>query len=264
VVATFEQLVEQALSAPFSGWDFSWLARRSAAGQSATARLPWSYQRALARLAATADTMLDMGTGGGERLARLRSRPHRTVATEAWPTNVPVAATRLGRLGIPVIQDEGAHDNTDDDDPGHGRLPFRDDAFALVSNRHEAFSAAEVRRVLAPGGTFITQQVDFHSHDAFYQLLGLEPPAQPDSWLPAARQQVERAGLTVLGGATGEERHEFADISAVVFYLRVVPWIVPGYSVDGYATRLRAAHETAEMWPLQVRMRRFLLVATKR
>jgi len=37
-----------------------------------------------------------------------------------------------------------------------GRLPFRDGAFALVIDRHEAFNAREVARVLAPDGVFIT------------------------------------------------------------------------------------------------------------
>jgi hypothetical protein len=34
-----------------------------------------------------------------------------------------------------------------------GRLPFRDGSLDLIGNRHESFLAAEVSRVLAPGGT---------------------------------------------------------------------------------------------------------------
>jgi hypothetical protein len=88
-----------------------------------------------------------------------------TVATEAWPPNVPIAAARLRPLGIPLVQDECAPDNIGQDNTERGRLPFRDGAFALVANRHEAFLAAEVNRVLSPGGVFITQQTDFHSYD---------------------------------------------------------------------------------------------------
>jgi len=32
-MATFEELVGEALRAPFSGWDFSWLAARSRSGR---------------------------------------------------------------------------------------------------------------------------------------------------------------------------------------------------------------------------------------
>jgi SAM-dependent methyltransferase len=257
-VPTFDELVSEALAAPFSGWDFSWLS-----GRSATGRPPWSYQREIARRAAGVDTMLDMGTGGGERLSRLAPRPRRTVATEAWPPNVPVAARMLRPLGIPVVRDEGAPDNTDQDGTDRGRLPFRDGAFALVASRHEAFRAAEVARVLAPGGSFVTQQVDYHAYDELYRFAGLAIPAQPASWLPRALQQVSDAGLTVQGAVRGAARHELRDVGALVYYLHVVGWAIPEYSFDACRAALQAAHETPELWPASFRQRHFLLVATK-
>jgi SAM-dependent methyltransferase len=258
LVPTFDELVSEALAAPFSGWDFSWLSGRSAAG-----RLPWSYRREVGRRAASADTMLDMGTGGGERLSRLGARAPRTVATEAWPPNVPVAAERLRPLGIPVIHDEGAPDNDKQAGVGRGRLPFLDGAFGLVANRHEAFVAAEVARVLAPGGTFITQQIDRHAYDELYRYVGLPVPAQPASWLPLALQQVRDAGLTVQGAVRGAERHELSNVGALVYYLRVVDWAIPDYSFATCAAALRAAHDAPELWPASFQQRHFLLVATK-
>jgi SAM-dependent methyltransferase len=256
-MASFDELVSEALSAPFSGWDFSWLTARSTPG-----KLPWSYQRELARRAA-ASSMLDMGTGGGELLAQLSPRPRQTVATEAWPPNVPVAGARLRPLGIPVVQDEGAPDNMAQDSTQRGRMPFRDGAFALVANRHEAFLATEVSRVLLPGGVFITQQVDFHSSDDLYRLLGLPIPGEPESWLPLARQQVQDAGLVVQAAVHGEERHLFHDVGAVVYYLRIVSWAIPEFSLDACAGQLRVAHETPELWPVPVRERRFMMIAAK-
>lgn len=258
-MATFEQLVGEALNAPFSGWDFSWLAARS----TAAGMLPWSYRREVASRAAAASTMLDLGTGGGERLSRLSRRPRQTVATEAWPPNVAVAAARLRPLGIAVVRDQGAPDNTSQIGNDRGRLPFADGVFGLVTSRHEAFRAAEVSRVLAPGGTFITQQVDFHSYDDLCRLAGLDVPQQPDSWLPLAQQQVQEAGLAVETAVCGEQCHEFHDIAAVVYYLRIVSWAIPNFTLDACAARLRAAHDTPQMWPVPVRQRRFLLIATK-
>jgi SAM-dependent methyltransferase len=257
-VPGFEDLVSEALTAPFSGWDFSWLGPGSTAG-----RLPWSYRGEVARRAALTDTLLDMGTGGGEWLSRLSPRPRRTVATEAWPPNAPVAARRLRPLGVPVVQDEGAPDNMDQDGADRGRLPFRDGAFGLVASRHEAFRAAEVARVLAPGGTFVTQQVDFHSYDDLYEIVGLTVPERPESWLPLAVRQLRDAGLTVQAAVRGEERHELRDVGALVYYLRVVGWAIPEYSLRACGPALRAAHETAEIWPVPFRQRHFLLVATR-
>jgi len=257
-MATFEQLVAQAQAAPVSGWDFAWLTARS----STAGRLPWDYRAEVPRLSADATSLLDMGTGGGEWLARLTPQPPRTVATEGWPPNVPVAARRLRQAGIPVVQDEGAADNTAED-PGRGRLPFRGGAFTLVINKHEAFLAAEVSRVLAPGGTFVTQQVDTRTHDGIYHALGLAVPEQSASWLPLAQRQLREAGLTVRRAEAGEELEQFADVAAIIYYLRLVVWAVPGFTVERFAGRLRELHDTAAAWPVTVRQRRFLVVATK-
>jgi hypothetical protein len=56
-VAGFDELVTEALTAPFSGWDFFWLDRRSW-----TEPLPWDYS---ARVAALAPD--DAGHGHGRR-----------------------------------------------------------------------------------------------------------------------------------------------------------------------------------------------------
>jgi SAM-dependent methyltransferase len=271
LTASYEDLEAEALAAPFSGWDFSWLARRSS-----TEPLPWSYRREVARYAGSAGCMLDMGTGGGEVLSRLLSRlgsgpgpgswpgswPARVVATEAWPPNVPVAAARLRPLGIPVVQNESPPDNTAPDGSG-GRLPFRDEAFGLVTSRHEAFRAAEVSRVLAPGGAFVTQQVDFSSYEGLYGLLGLTAPAQRDSWLPLARQQVSDAGLRVVTAIGGEEIEHFDDVAAVIYYLRVISWAIPEYSLAAHRDRMRAAWADRDRWPVTNVQRRFLLVAER-
>ena len=258
-MADFDELVTEAMNAPFSGWDFSWLDRRSRSEP-----LPWDYSVRVAALACSARTMLDMGTGGGEVLSRLPARANRTVATEAWPPNVPVAGRRLLPLGIPVIQVEGARDNMDQDgaDDG-GRMPFRDGSLDLICNRHESFLAVELSRVLAPGGTFVTQQVDYHDHDDLAQMLGMEMPEEPDSWIGLAEQQVTEAGLVIEEAARADERAQFNDIAAVVYYLKAVSWSIPGYSVETHRDRLRALYDDASAWPVMTRGHRFLLVASR-
>lgn len=258
-MADFDELIAEGMTAPFSGWDFSWLARHSRTQPPA-----WDYRDRAADLARTAQTMLDMGTGGGEVLSQLRARAPRTVATEAWPPNVPVAGRRLRPLGVPVIQYDAARDNADQDDTGRdSSLPFRDGSFDLVCNRHESFQAAEVSRVLAPGGSFVTQQVDYHSHDELVEALGLETVEQPDSWLGLAERQVTEAGLVVEETGAGAERIEFADITGIVYYLRVVSWALPGYSLETHRDRLRALFLDRSAWPVMSNLRLFLLVASK-
>ncbi len=257
-MATFEELVAEALAAPVSGWDFFWLTARS----SSEDPLPWDYRAEVTRYAAEARSLLDMGTGGGEWLANLTPHPPYTVATEGWPPNVPVAARRLRQVGIAVVQDEGSADNAAEN-PSRGRLPFRDGAFTLVINKHEAFLAAEVSRVLAPGGAFVSQQVDTHTYDGLYHVLGLPVPEQPASWLPLAERQLREAGLTVHRAVAGEQMDRLADVAAIIYYLRLVSWAVPEFTVERFAGRLRELHDTPAAWPVTVRQRRFLVVATK-
>lgn len=247
----------QALAAPFSGWDFAWLDRRSR-----TEPLPWDYGARVAALARGARTMLDMGTGGGETLSELPNRAPRTIATEAWPPNVPLAARRLRPLGIPVIRNEPAPDNMDQDSAdASASLPFRDGSLDLICNRHESFIAAEVSRVLAPGGTFITQQVDYHDNDDLARLLGFETPDEPESWLDLAKRQVTEAGLVITETARAAQRISFDDIAAVAFYLKAISWSIPGFSLDQHRDRLRILHKDASAWPVTSSGYRFLVVA---
>ncbi len=279
-MAAFDELVAEAVAAPFSGWDFSWLNERSSSGE-----LPWSYDEVVASHAAAASTMLDMGTGGGEWLAAFARRPARSIATEAWPPNVPVAATRLQPLGIPVVQCDGAPDNVDverlqqvalaersaepvagsrpaeaDD---RGVLPFRDGAFDLVINRHESFRGDEVRRILAPGGAFVSQQVDYHSDDDLYRVLGLDPPDDPESWLRLAEDELTGAGLSITTAEAGEVVTYFHHVGALVYYLRIVSWAIPEYDLESFMPRLREVADDSSAWPLRHAERRFLVVARK-
>src|SRR5207247_11061623 len=90
-----------------------------------------------------------MGTGGGELLDALTASFFgRTVATEPWSVNAPIAAARLRPRGIAVVR------------CGSLQLPFRPASFDLVLNRHEELDPAEVARVIPFDGRALTQQVD--------------------------------------------------------------------------------------------------------
>ena len=231
-----ERLLREALDVPFRGWDLSVLGDRLLVTPP-----PWSFDEIVDGEVTPARSMLDMGTGGGEWLSE-RRHAARTVATESWPPNVPLAAVALRPRGIPVVHAEGALDNVDQAgrEPG-GRLPFRDAAFDLVVNRHESFQAAEVRRVLREGGVFVTQQAGSGAGD-LHELLGLEPPANDDVHLDLAVEQLEAADMAVARSGVGLATTEFADIGALAWYLSNVPWGVPDFSITRYREALLGLH----------------------
>jgi SAM-dependent methyltransferase len=249
-----DQLLDEAEATPFEGWDFTGLGARLVLEPP-----PWDLEEIVGRAAANAGTMLDMGTGGGEWLSALPARASFSVATESWPPNVRVAAARLRPLGVPVVHDEGAADNHRQgvEDP-RGPLAFKDNAFELVTNRHESFVASEVARVLRRGGTFITQQAHSGS-DQFHELLGVTAPKLEVFELDLALPQLNAAGLIVDEANEGVAATIFADVGALAWYLRSVPWAVPGFTISSYRHALIKLHDG----PIRVTAKRFWVRAHK-
>ena len=221
----FERLVSEAVAQPFSGWDFSWIAERWRVGQT-----PWDYKARVREAISGADSLLDMGTGGGENLAGLAPLPARTYATEAYTPNISVAREKLEPLGVRVVPVGD-----------HAALALEDGQFDIVINRHEEFIASEVARILRPGGLFITQQVGEKNDVELNEWLGGESE-EFDFTLEWARSQVEMAGLEVLAYREAFSEAALYDVGAVVYYLLAIPWQVVGFTVEGYRDRLAAVH----------------------
>jgi hypothetical protein len=230
-----------------------------------TVSLPWDYSALVTAYARRSPDLLDMGTGGGEWLAALSDRPARTVATEAWAPNVRVAAKRLEPLRVEVVQVAAAPDNSAQVFGQHEpRLPFREASFRLVVNRHESFVTQDVARILVPGGHFVTQQLGDGLFGDFGALFDRAIGEQQPFTLALATAQVEAAGLHVEECRAGRETVTFADVGALAWYLRMIPWTVPGFSIDGDRERLRELHRhIRDDGPLIFNMPGFYLVAVK-
>ncbi|MGC4868873.1 class I SAM-dependent methyltransferase [Micromonospora sp. DT53] len=244
-----EDLIGEAVAAPVDGWGFGWLA-----GRATEERPPWGYAQLVADRMARADAALDVDTGGGEVLAEVPRPPKLLTATEAWPPNVEVARRNLRRVGASVVA--VAPD---------GPLPFRDASFDLVVSRHPVRTDwAETARVLRPGGTFLSQQIGAGTmRELSEAILGpLPPPTRrhPEQAAAAA----EAAGLRVVDLRRATLRATFADIGAVVWFLRKVIWTVPGFTVDRYRAPLHRLHRhIVDEGPFVAHAQRFLIEATR-
>lgn len=235
---------------PFAGWDFSHLDGRMLEEQA-----PWSYSTRAAALMRLAASVVDLGTGGGERLLALRPDwPPTVVATEDYPPNVKLASERLGAVGARVVEASV----TDE-----GLLPFAEGAFALVLNRHSGFNPAEVARVLAPGGVFLTQQVHGLWAQDLLAVFGATPQwpnATPGRYVPL----LQAAGLTVVDVREWSGALAFTDVGAVVYYLKAVPWLVPDFSVRTYHDQLLLLQRQLERGErLTFAARKYLIEANK-
>ncbi|HIT74186.1 MAG TPA: class I SAM-dependent methyltransferase [Candidatus Avipropionibacterium avicola] len=234
------------------GWDFSVLE-----GRVSETPLPWNLERICREALRLSRHVLDMGTGGGEHLKRFANQlPTDTVATEGWQPNIPVAQQALEPLGITVVPYDPDTDR---------QMPFPDNRFDLILNRHESFDAQEVARVLAPGGVFITQQVGGTELGELHQVTGKRPD-HPEVTLRNFSRQLTDADLEIVDDGEDRGWYEFVDVAALVAYLQFVPWDVPhDFSVERYRGALWELHRRGPMYgePLRLTKIRFWLRARK-
>ncbi|HWD00891.1 MAG TPA: methyltransferase domain-containing protein [Amycolatopsis sp.] len=247
---SFDDLVTEASSVSVAGWDFSWLE-----GRATEQRPSWGYQSLIAARLADVQSAVDLETGGGEVLSGVPVLPPLMVATESWPPNLSAARSLLGTRGATVVA-------AADEPP----LPFRAGSFDLVVSRHPVTVWwSEIARVLRPGGTYLSQQVGPASvFELVEYFLGPQPAAVREGRHPDhARAAAERAGLTVTDLRFEKLRTEFFDIGAVIYFLRKVIWMVPGFTVSAYLPQLRALHDQLRRGPFVATTTRFLIEAHK-
>jgi SAM-dependent methyltransferase len=231
-VAGFEELVREAALAPADGWDFGWLD-----GRAVEERPSWHYFDRVAERAAGCSSLLEVDAGVGRMAGSLPTTPRRAVATEGHPPSVARAARRLRARGVALVVTS----------PRRPGLPFAGGSLELVVSRHPiAPGWREVARVLTGGGSYLAQHVGPDSLRSLSEFL-MGPLPKGDRRDPSTeRRAAEDAGLVVRTLDVERPRTAFFDVGAVVYFLRVVPWIVPDFEVGRYRQRLRALHEVIE------------------
>lgn len=74
--------------------------------------------------------------------------PEKICATEVYEPNIPIAKSKLEPLGVQVVPIEGDE-----------KLPFENEQFDLIINKHEAYSSKELRRIISDNGTFLPNRL---------------------------------------------------------------------------------------------------------
>jgi SAM-dependent methyltransferase len=230
----FEKYLRQAEEASFSGWDFSYIYRT---GRMAEAPLKWNYHNIVRPYLDKSKAMLDMGTGGGEVLSGFAPLPPTTYATEQYHPNVAIARKKLEPLGVKVFEIE-----EEKSPPYNTHLPFKDEFFDLVINRHESYYPPELIRILKDGGIFVTQQVGSLTNINLVQyFLGKTIPVS--NWnLKSAADELKSAGFKIVRRSEDFLYYRFFDIGAIVYYLKAIPWTIEDFTVEKYQEKLWELH----------------------
>ena len=179
--------------------------------------------------------------------------PDISYATEGYEPNLPLAKKRLEPLGVNVVKVE--KDN---------KLDFEDNFFDIVINRHEEYSAKEVKRVLKQKGYFITQQVGGKNCIELNQLLGSDNFGMNEWDLNYACNELKEIGIEVVEKYEDFPRLRFYDVGAIIYYLKAVPWQIADFSVDRYYNSLKKIHNKIQKKGfIDIKEHRFMIVATK-
>jgi SAM-dependent methyltransferase len=234
----------------FQGWDFSHISKRKT-----EETLPWNYDKMVRQYLNTNKTLLDIGTGGGEHLLTLNHPYSNTFATEAYPHNFELCRKTLTPLGIDVRQ--VFNDNY---------LPFENNMFDIIINRHESFDMDEVYRVLKPNGLFITQQVGGSNNKELSRFLinDFEEITSSEHTLKSNVMLIQNKGLTILRSDEWLPKMKFFDVGALVYFAKIIEWEFPNFSVDSCFEQLcRLQLIVEEQGFIESKEHRFIIVAQK-
>jgi len=246
-----------------TGWDFSGV-------RDDRDPVPWEYQDVVRRYLRPDSRVLDIGTGGGEQFLQLVPAIGAGTGIDADPGMVATARAATppdlaGKVSFAVMDAE--------------QLALPDAGFDLVLNRHAPVYAAQIVRVLRPGGIFITQQVGgrntqsiftafgWPSNAAHWQAYYAAPgtPAMPDSVHGPADLLAAcgRLGCTIRALAEYDVRYWLSDLDSFVFFLKAIP-LPEHFDPDLHCAAVnRAISACGSPRGIQTNEHRYLLIAEK-
>jgi len=217
-------------NAHFSGWNFSYIK-----GRMIEDKLSWNYKNIVENNLVGKESLLDMNTGGGEFLCSFSKLPKNVCATESFEPNILIAEKRLREKNILL---KTIRNNSE--------LPFDNEYFDIVINRHGSYEIKELKRILKKDGLFITQQVGGLNGIDFNMAFETKIMDYVEWCLIKNIEMFRDAGMEIVEFKENIGKMKFNDIGAIVYYLKCIPWQVKDFSIDKYYNKLEIMNEIIE------------------
>ncbi len=236
--------------AHIKGWDFSHINNRYDEEDD----LSWNYKEVIKEYLKPEFKLLDVDTGGGEFLLSLEHPLSNLSATENFAPNVKLCQDKLLPLGIDFKKADGLDE-----------LPFDNESFDIIINRHGDFNQEDIYRLLKKGGLFITEQVGAENDRELVELLlgDIDLPF-PEQYLDKISEKFKNAGFEIVRAEEELRPIRFYDIGALVWFARIIEWEFPFFSVYKCLNNLYKAQEIVEEHgSVDGRIHRILLVCRK-
>ena len=246
-----EEWLKEEKMAHIHGWDFSHIYGR----YSEEENLPWDFRTVINKYLKNNMKLLDMETGGGEFLLSLNHPKHNTSAIEGYQPNVELCKKVLLPLGIDFKEADGDE-----------KLPFENEYFDIITNRHGAYNVTELKRVLKKDGIFITQQVGAENDRELVEMLLPKYKDLPyaEHYLNIKQQEISEQGFEILESGETFQPIKFFDTGALVWFAKIIEWEFPNFSVKSHLDNLYKIQEIIEAnRVVEGRIHKFFIVSKK-
>ena len=246
-----EEWLKEEKMAHIHGWDFSHIYGR----YSEEENLPWDFRTVINKYLKNNMKLLDMETGDGEFLLSLNHPKHNTSAIEGYQPNVELCKKVLLPLGIDFKEADGDE-----------KLPFENEYFDIITNRHGAYNVTELKRVLKKDGIFITQQVGAENDRELVEILLPKYKDLPyaEHYLNIKQQEISEQGFEILESGETFQPIKFFDTGALVWFAKIIEWEFPNFSVESHLENLYKVQEIIEAnGAVEGRIHRFYIVGKK-
>ncbi|MDF2725796.1 MAG: class SAM-dependent methyltransferase [Paenibacillus sp.] len=197
-----------------NGWDFSKL-------QVVTEGALWDFDQEVTARCTKSDLLLDIGTGGGERLLSHADAALLLVGIDHSNQMIRTANANLQMAKKPNVR--FLHMDAEN-------LLFPADFFQVATCRQSNFDAGQVAKVLVQDGVFLTQQVGerdkYNLKQAFGrgQDVGIDGGVLRDRYL----YELAEAGFTDIRSFEYDAAEYYQSFEDLVFLLKHTP-IVPNF-----------------------------------
>ncbi|TNJ67010.1 class I SAM-dependent methyltransferase [Paenibacillus hemerocallicola] len=233
-----------------NGWDFGKIKVVSEGEQ-------WDFYEEVTRRCKKSDVLLDIGTGGGERLLSIADRALLLVGIDQANGMIRTANANLLKTGKPNIRFLQMDAEN---------LEFPEGFFNIVSCRHCAFHAEEVAKVLVQGGIFLTQQVCEGDKRNIAEMFGRGQfsGSRDDQLIHTYRSELNEAGFSDIRSFEYDATEYYQTYEDLVFLLKYTP-IVPGFgqSENDFAVLEKFIEQNQTDQGIRTNSKRFMLIATK-
>lgn len=180
------------------GWDFSSMNVERQA-------VPWHYTEIIKEYLRDEDELLDIGTGGGERVLNLAGHCKKIVGIDNDPQMIKTATLN----GKPYTNVEFYIDTE--------KLENTNSTFDVILNRHAPFDLEAIKSKLKPDGYFITQQVGENNMLSIKQALE-QPIEEPE----LTSDMLEKVFSKVIAKMEYDVEYVVNDVESLIFWLQAL------------------------------------------